>query len=315
MRAEPLPSSIGDRFGVGDALEAGVTPERLRRRDLERPFHGVRVRTDAPIPAEYAESGELEREHLAKALAFVPRLTPGAFFSHVTAAVVLKLPLPPYILAGAPVHVSVLPPDRPLRAAGVAGHLAMPHLTRIRPHDQIPAPVTSPATTWAMLGGMLADLRDVVAVGDACIREWRVTNPMATPAELASAVAAGRRIGVERLREALPLIRSASASRPETWCRLTLVSAGLDEPKLNYDIYVNGVREACVDLAYPHLRIAIEYEGEHHLLDPAQWARDIARYERLAAAGWHVIRVTKAELFGDPRQVVNRVRAAIAARA
>ena len=31
------------------------------------------------------------------------------------------------------------------------------------------------------------------------------------------------------------------------------------------------------NLGYPELRIAIEYEGEHHLTDPLQWAEDIAR--------------------------------------
>jgi len=85
-------------------------------------------------------------------------------------------------------------------------------------------------------------------------------------------------------------------------------------PVLNYDVYEGGIRLGCVDLAYPELRIAIEYEGEHHLLDPEQWTRDIARYERLTAAGWRVIRVTKTELFGNPAEVVRRVRAAIAER-
>jgi hypothetical protein len=132
---------------------------------------------------------------------------------------------------------------------------------------------------------------------------------------MGAAAGARRRVGVPRMGGALPLIRTRSASRPETHCRLTQVDAGLPEPDLNYDVYVNGVRIACVDLAYPRLRIAIEYEGEHHLLDPAQWARDIQRYEKLAAAGWHVIRVTKGELFDEPAKLVRRVRAAIVSRA
>jgi very-short-patch-repair endonuclease len=66
-----------------------------------------------------------------------------------------------------------------------------------------------------------------------------------------------------------------------------------------------------VDLAYPAHRVAIEYEGEHHLTDPAQWAKDILRYERLIAAGWLPIRVTKDELFRHPDRLVTRVRAAL----
>ncbi|MCC4908430.1 endonuclease domain-containing protein [Microbacterium sp. cx-59] len=314
MSLEPLPALLGDRFGVGTALDAGVPAGRLRRSDLESPFHGVRVRPDATLPEAYAESGPAERDHLMRALAFLPRLGGEAFFSHVTAAVILQLPLPPYVVADAPVHVSVLPPHRPPRAKGVKGHVAMPHLTATRRDGVIGARVTSPATTWAMLGGSLVDVRDVVAAGDACIRTWRVSDPIASLDELSAVVSAGRRIGIERLRTALPLLRSRSASRPETWCRLTLMDAGLEEPESNFDIYVDGVREACVDLAYPKLRIAIEYEGEHHLRDATQWARDIVRYERLAAAGWHVIRVTRAELFGTPEKFVRRVRVAISAR-
>ena len=70
----------------------------------------------------------------------------------------------------------------------------------------------------------------------------------------------------------------------------------------------------CVDLAYPELKIAIEYEGEQHLFDSQQWTADIARQERLVEAGWRVIRVTKSDLFNHPRSMVERVRRAIRAR-
>lgn len=146
------------------------------------------------------------------------------------------------------------------------------------------------------------------------MRQWRRDQPLATLEDLQRAVRSGRRVGVPAMRAALPLIRTRSASRPETHCRLTLVDAGLPEPHLNFDVYDSGIKLGCVDLAYPQWRIAIEYEGEHHLLDPEQWARDIRRYERLAAAGWHVVRETKPELFGDRRAFVSRVRAAITAR-
>ncbi|MEZ5213696.1 MAG: DUF559 domain-containing protein [Microbacterium sp.] len=69
-----------------------------------------------------------------------------------------------------------------------------------------------------------------------------------------------------------------------------------------------------VDLAYPELKIAIEYEGEHHLTDPAQWAEDIARMDRLVEAGWRVIRVTKSEVFRDPARLIERIRRAVGAR-
>lgn len=141
-----------------------------------------------------------------------------------------------------------------------------------------------------------------------------VDQPLATLEQLDAAVRAGRRIGVGRLRLALPRVRGLAASRPESWTRLTLVDAGLPEPELNHDVFAGGVKLACVDLAYPALRIAVEYDGEHHLRDPEQWSRDIRRYERLEAAGWIVIRVAKAELFSAPGVLVERVNRAIARR-
>ena len=59
--------------------------------------------------------------------------------------------------------------------------------------------------------------------------------------------------------------------------RLTVIDAGLPQPEVNYDVIEAGRWLGQVDLAYPELRIAIEYEGEHHLTDPLQWAEDIAR--------------------------------------
>ncbi len=59
-------------------------------------------------------------------------------------------------------------------------------------------------------------------------------------------------------------------------------------------------------------RIAIEYDGDHHRTDERQFARDIARVERLEAADWIVIRVTAKD---KPADVLRRIRAAIARRA
>ncbi len=164
-----------------------------------------------------------------------------------------------------------------------------------------------------MLAASLRHPYDVVAVGDAVLRDWRL-EPLASIAELTRAVDAGRRVGVARLREALPRLRARSGSRPETWLRLTIVDAGLPEPDLNVDVFVAGEYVACVDLAYPERRIAFEYEGEHHLRDPRQWALDIERYERLAAAGWLVIRATKQDVFEQSGRFIARARRALASR-
>ncbi|GAA2982506.1 very-short-patch-repair endonuclease [Microbacterium terrae] len=314
-----LPERLGDRFTVRTARESGVSYERLRSADLERPFQGVRIRADrddSPIwfDRHGRPRGELERRHISTALAYAGCMREGDFFSHITAAILWDIPLPPHVVAEADVDVSMHPPTKYVRRRGVVGHETRPKTARFREHPQFRVPVATPATTWAMLAGALRDPRDLVAAADAIVRTWRVDEPLATTVELSSAVAAGRRVGVGRLREALPHVRLRSGSRPETHLRLAIVDGMLPEPHLNFDVLVRGEKVACVDLAYPDLQIAIEYEGEHHLTDPAQWAQDIERYERLAAAGWHVLRVTKSEVFGDNRKLLERIRAAIHSR-
>jgi hypothetical protein len=183
--------------------------------------------------------------------------------------------------------------------------------------------VADPATTWAMLGGMLRHPYDLVAAGDAIVRTPRIPGPTprierdawGTVAELDVALRAGRRRGAAALRDALRRIRAGSASRMETWVRLIIVDAGLPEPVIDHDVFDwRGRFVGCVDLAYPHLRIAIEYEGDQHRTDPRQWQRDIEKHEALADLGWRVIRVSRDHVFSDPESISRRVRAAIAAQ-
>lgn len=304
------------RFRTRDADAFGFTPGQLRSAGVRHPFHGVCV-TGVAEPLTDA-SGELlrppEGAHVEAALDYATRMDSAAFFSHVTAAVMWGMPLPPSLVTGQAVHIAVAAPARLPRGRGVRGHQVPPRLATIRVHPHWNVRLTCPATTWAMLGGMLRNPRDLVAAGDAAVRTWRVDRPLASPTDLGAAVLAGRRVGVPRLREALPLLRTRSASRPESWLRLELVDAGLPEPELNFEIRFAGELEASVDLAYPDAKVAVEYEGEHHLTDPEQWNRDIRRYERLAELGWLVVRVTKVELFDEPHLVVRRVRKALASR-
>ena len=139
---------------------------------------------------------------------------------------------------------------------------------------------------------------------------------MASLATVTAAVVAGRRVGRPALRVALERLRTGSSSRPETWCRLLLVDAGLPEPQLDVDVYDerDGEFIGCVDLAYPELRIAIEYEGDQHRTSPAQWQRDIDKYDRLAAAGWRVVRVGRDQVFGSGQTFVTRVKRALRER-
>lgn len=84
--------------------------------------------------------------------------------------------------------------------------------------------------------------------------------------------------------------------------------AGLPEPALNHDVYdEHGRFLACVDLAYPERKVAVEYHG---VLHHSRYAADVERIAALRAAGWTVIEVTSA-LLTHPDLLVERVREAL----
>lgn len=174
-----------------------------------------------------------------------------------------------------------------------------------------------PATAWAQLGHW--SLLDLVALGDYFCREWRTgpgrptpgLTPLATRDELRAELASARRHGAARLRQALALVREDAWSPRESMLRCQIVLAGLPEPALNHDVWDrHGRHLACVDLAYPELRIAIEYHGRlHH----ARYAEDVERVAALRANGWIVLEVTST-LYAHPDELLSRIRAAIASR-
>jgi hypothetical protein len=102
----------------------------------------------------------------------------------------------------------------------------------------------------------------------------------------------------------------------ETRTRLMLVDDGLPRPLANHPVLDDLGCWICEpDLQYPPpIRIAIEYEGEHHLRDKDQYRSDIRRDEVLRELGWVVIRLVASDVLGPRRALtVHRVRRALAA--
>lgn len=259
---------------------------------------------------------------LSRARQFATVMGESSFFGHVTAAILWGVPLPATAIHD-DIDVSVFAPHRAPRGRGVRGSSLAPTHGSARIHPVHGWRVASPATTWAMLGARLTHPYDLIAAGDHLVRIPRMPGgfappprePWATLAELEAAIAAGRRPGIIALRDALPHVRSGVSSRRETWLRMMLVDAGLPEPCLDHDVFdARGRFVACLDLAYPRLKIGIEYDGDHHRTDPVQWARDVDRLDRLAEEGWRIIRATNRHIFESSGVVVRRVRNAIEAR-
>lgn len=300
-----LPESLGASFRTRDALAAGVGAGRLRGRDLERPFHGVRA-----VPVAVGDGREQPVRRLAAI--YAAKLGPGQFFSHSTAAVLWGAPVP---LRDLEIHVGVFGNASLPGGRGIRGHRFSRESVEVVELDGVR--VTSAASTWASLGEL--SVIELVVLGDHLCRRWRPgvgrqhvgRPPLATVDDLGGALRRCRRRGASRLREALSLIRTDSWSPRESMLRCLIVSAGLPEPELNVDVWSErGLFLGCVDLAYVAHRIAVEYQGRMH---SETYARDVERIERLRADGWIVLQVT-AELIATPHVLIARLREALRSR-
>lgn len=201
------------------------------------------------------------------------------------------------------IHAIVAPGVRAPRRRGFAGHQQ-----RLAEEDVVTSGGlrwTSPARTFCDLADMLA-LPDLVALGDRVARRTSL-------ADVAAAVQRHPRAS-RRRDEALELLDPRAESPKESELRVALIRAGIGPLAANHVVFdLSGAFVARVDLALAALRIAIEYEGDHHR-DPHQWRRDISRRRRLEALGWIYIPVTQADLNTMPALLAD-IRTAIASRA
>jgi hypothetical protein len=244
-----------------------------------------------PDPDEHP--GQIaERRILALARAYVPRLKPGQFFSHVTAARLHGIPLPASLNRDDALDVSVPSPRRAARAAGIRGHKQVVTPGQVVLLDGLP--VSAPAQVWRELGPLLT-VEDLVCVGDYLL--WR-RHPQATLHEMECAA---------RSRPGRPGMEKHSDSPPESRIRYRFLKAGLPTITVNQEIYDGrGAFIAMPDLAFSRYRMAIDYEGDHHRRDRVQWQKDIARVPRLEAAQWHSTRVSAQDL-RDSRELISRL--------
>ncbi|WP_214466646.1 hypothetical protein [Microbacterium flavescens] len=290
-RTAPLPEELrGRAFGIHEA--EGVSRSRLRASDVWIPARGTRLPTELTSLRDRCAAHQLT-------------LPIGAAFSHLTAARLLRLPLPRFDSADSAGTIDVTVP-RGTRAPRRTGVVA--HQRELEEHDVFVRGglrITSPARTFLDLATVLT-LDGLVAVGDRIIAR---RSPLATRARLEQRLAGSSARGVRLAREALALVDDRSESPKETELRLLLTRAGVGPLATNHVVTGRAGFVARVDLAIVELRIAIEYEGDHHR-DPSQWRRDIARRRRLDALGWIYLPVTQADLT-DPRALLADLRAAV----
>jgi very-short-patch-repair endonuclease len=242
-----------------------------------------------------------------------------------------------YVAAGAE------PPDLTLRSLAAyrlvegRGMLAGYSAARLlgadcAPSPAVPAEVTVPGGGQREHPGLVVH-RDEVAPGEtAMVGDVRCTSPMRTAYDLArlddrvEAVVGVDRLanahrfhpdlllnfgvhyryarGNQRIAEVLAEATPYSGSPMETRLRMLVVDAGLPRPKIQWVVQDERARTAVwLDLAWPELKIGIEYEGDVHTTSE-RVLRDVGRYTRLVDCGWRIYRYTKYEVYTEPERIV-----------
>jgi very-short-patch-repair endonuclease len=110
--------------------------------------------------------------------------------------------------------------------------------------------------------------------------------------------------GIGKAITALTLVNALSESPWETRVRLILLDEGFHGFVLQFEVMGGRYR---LDAAWPHLMVAVEYDGEHHRTSE-QHANDLERWNRLRAAGWVVITVTARNIRSGRDEFVAQLR-------
>ena len=300
----PLPAHLSAApFTVHEARAASLSAARLRSSDLASAGRLL-----------YLPTGwEFELRGLARALSAA---TPGAWVSHLTAATLHGLWLPSWYRGCRELHVSKPKTLPPVRRRGVVGHTVLAFADEVTVLDGIR--ISTPARTWLDLARLLP-LEDLVAVGDQLVRRPRSelegrTEPWATFPQLHTMMTRHPKLkGIVKARAAAELIRPGADSAPETFLRLAITAAGLPEPELQVRIVPEDPYSPAADLGYRKSRVAIQYDGGHHL-SREQQSRDNRRDEAFNSAGWRYFKFNADDLAEDFRSAVRKVRLALLGR-
>ncbi|MDR2999521.1 MAG: hypothetical protein LBU78_15505 [Microbacterium sp.] len=301
----PLPDHLGSRFTVAEAAAAGIGQWRSSTPDLDRPFRGVRTK-------------EAPNTFRTLLLSYAPRMLPKHRCIGWTAIRLWGLPASRRWTVDEKLAIAVPRNAAPPRGPRVKGRRldverAQTWRVRgIRCVDPIAALFSVAAELTVDEAVIIVDALLTRADNYPALHPWR---PVATVTQIEQRLTEWRSFpGSRTVRAALPLAREGVESPKETETRLMIVEAGLPEPVVQHEVREDRRFIARIDLAYPGLQIAIEYEGDGHRTDQDQWRRDIQRTRDLEDRGWIVIRLTQHDLREGKSSFLARLRNAIASR-
>ncbi|ASN21446.1 DUF559 domain-containing protein [Arthrobacter sp. YN] len=300
--ATPLPPAlISAPFTIDEAEAAGLKQSHLWNR----------VGIDGVSRGLYRPSDwDFELSAAARSLSAA---SPGAWISHVTAARLHGACLPPWLSDSNELHLSKPRHLPSVRRKGVIGHTVVASDDEIENVQGIR--ISTRSRTWLDLARRLP-LGDLVCMGDELIRRPRPDfeerdAPFTTLEALRELVGRHRNLqGVVRAREALELMRVGSDSAPESLLRLAMLDAGIPEPELQVLLRPNDPFSPSADLGFRGRRVAIQYDGGHHL-GREQIFSDRRRDKAFEAAGWTVLKFGKDDLADNFSSATRKIKSAL----
>ncbi len=286
-------------FASTEAQGLGLSRNQLRHKAVEGISYGL-----------YRPAGwDFELRTAARALCAA---TPGAWISHVTAAQLHELILPPWLSDSHELHLSK-PRELPqTRRKGITGHNVMVFTDEIDTKGDLR--ISTRARTWLEMASLLP-LSELVCMGDQLIRIPRLEfdnrlTPYTTLNELRAMVGRHRNLqGIVRARKAIELMRVGADSGPETLLRLAMLDAGLPEPDLQLTLW-DRPDSPSADAGFRSRRIAIQYDGAHHL-DELQRHGDRRRDKAFEVAGWTVLIFTQADYADGFQNAVRLIKSTL----
>jgi hypothetical protein len=350
----PLPSALQGRvFSIAEADAAGVSYERLRRRDIERVGRGRyrqrsedrkpassrdRARESGPAeerspagehnPASGREDEEIYRWSPPLSAAMSRRLSvavagrEATAVSHETAARLQNLWLPSRLHGQQAVHVS-----RPRRCGVLKQSGVITHRTYITEHEVTSVDfegravsITTYPRLWAELGRTLSE-KELVALGEHLLRravgsrrELFDRGPALLGELRAVALSWAGRSTRRKLLRALERMRIGSDSPTETELRLAIVEAGLPEPELQITEAEGAWSGARTATADMGWRAAKVVVQYEGEHHSHQIDDDVARDAVFQARGYIIVRVAKSDRRQGFRTVIETLRGLLAER-
>jgi hypothetical protein len=98
--------------------------------------------------------------------------------------------------------------------------------------------------------------------------------------------------GLSRARGVFEFVDPGAESPKETWLRLLVIRHGFPPPTTQIPVHNEyGVLVAVLDMGWEDIKLALDYEGEHHR-NPIRFNTDIRRHDEVTELGWTDIPVT-----------------------